>query len=152
MIGWGLVMATLAAWPQGWARLPVIGDALPIERVEGARAIAAQVDSIRRDLREQTGDDPMVIGGTYGITSQMAFYLPDRPTGYSGQAYLGWRESQYDLWEETNLRNPALHGRPAVMVLQEAELWQSAFDFEGFETVQEDPPLHAATEFGGPLE
>lgn len=152
LIAWGLVTATIVAWPHGWARLPMIGDAVPLWRIEGGRELAAEVHDAGRDLHERTGEDALVIGGAWGVTSQLAFYLPERPTVFSGESYMGWRESQYDLWEETDLRNPDLIGRPAVLVRGEAEEWLAAFSFDGFETVQEDPPLHTAIEYRGLVE
>ena len=150
MIGWGLVTATIIAWPHGWARLPVIGDALPMDRIDGGREIAAEVDELRRQLRVRTGEEPLVIGGAYGLAGQLAFYLEDRPTVYGADSYLRWRETQYDYWEETDLSDPALRGRPAVMVCRDAEKWLEAFEFETFGTLNEDIPIHVGLGFGGP--
>lgn len=148
-IGFGLVTATIVAFPHAWARLPVIGDALPMDRVTGGRELAAYVDELREDLRARTAEEPLVIAGRYDIASQLAFYLQGRPTTYDAGKYVGRRESQYDYWEDTDLTAPALHGRPAVMVMRPAEAWREAFEFASFETVREEPGVHVGLEYGG---
>lgn len=149
MIGWGLVTATIIGFPHLWAQVPGIGDAMPMHRLTGGRELAARVDALREDLREETGQDPMVIAARYDIASQLAFYLEGRPTTYGAGKYVGRRPSQYDYWENTDLTDPELLGRPAVMVLKPAEEWRAAFRFDSIETVQQEPPVHVGLGYGG---
>ena len=149
MIGWGIVTATIVGFPNAWARLPVIGEAVPMHRLTGARSLAAEVDALRHDLREQTGKEPLVMASHYGVASELAFYLQGRPTTYGAGKYVGRRESQYAYWEDTDLTNPALYGRPAIMVEQPAEKWREAFRFDSIETVREDPPVHVGLDYRG---
>ncbi|MGI5820113.1 MAG: ArnT family glycosyltransferase [Armatimonadota bacterium] len=152
VVGWGLVTATIIGFPHAWERVPVLGDALPMQRIEGARELAARVDALREELRERTGEEPLVIAARYDVASQLEFYLDGRPVTYGAGKYVGRRESQYDYWPDTDLTNAALHGRAAILVLQKAESWQSAFEIRGLETVGGDPPVHVAEEFLGPRE
>jgi len=149
MIGWGLVTATIVTFPTAWARMPVIGKAVPMFRIAGAREMAGYVDGLRATLRESTGKEPFVIAGSYGEASRLAFYLKGRPTTYDAGKYVGRRESQYNYWADTDLSDPALLGRPAVMVLKPAEKWEDAFGFATFGTMQEEPPVHVGTGYGG---
>lgn len=151
MLALGLVTASIAAFPTAWARLPVVGDAVPMQRVVGARERAAEVDALRAELRAQTGLEPIVITAAYGDASQLAYYLQGRPTVYDAGKYVGRRESQYDYWAETDLSDPALRGRPAVLFGQPAEKWRGAFEFESMTTVGDRPPVHVVRGYGGPV-
>ncbi len=148
--GFGLVTATIVAFPHAWAQVPVAGEAIPMYRLTGAREQAAFVDQLRDDLQERTGKEPLVIAGHYGTASQLAFYLEGRPTTFGAGSYVGYRESQYDYWDATDLSDPQLRDRPVVMVGTPAEEWRDEFDFKTFETMRENPPVHVATGFGGP--
>ena len=150
MIGWGVVTLTIVAFPHAWARMPVIGDAVPMFRLSGGKDLAAEADAARELLRGQTGQEPLVIAGSYGQASQLAFYMDGRPVVYDAGKYVGRRESQYDYWADTDLSDPALLGRPAVLVLKPAEDWREQFDFAALQTLQDDPLLHVATGYGGP--
>jgi hypothetical protein len=149
MIGWALVTATIVAWPHGWAKLPAIGDVIPMFKISGGRELAEEVDAVRERVRERTGEEPLIIVDAYGWASQLAFYLDGRPTVYGAGSRVGYRASQYDYWEATDLSDPALPGRPAVLVRQPEEKWREHFKLRGLETVQKEPAIHAVTEYGG---
>jgi hypothetical protein len=122
-----------------------------IERLTANAEAAGRLQVIVEDLRRRTGKEPMVIAGHYMLTAQMAFYLPGQPVTFSAAAYLGSRESSYDYFEDTDLANPALIGRPAVLYGGDVELWKSKFDFEHFEPLPGAPGIQLGLNYRGPL-
>ncbi len=151
LIGWGIFTASILALPGIWSELPLIGDAIPMWRIEGAEELSATVDEVREIVRERTGEEPLVIAARYGTASQLSFYLDGQPTVLCADAYVGMRESHYDYMEETDLTDPALHGKSAVLVLRPAEKWAEHFAFDAIETLSdEEPEIHVATGYGGP--
>lgn len=99
-------------------------------RVLGARALAAQVDDLRRDLEARTGRRPFILAEHYGRAAQLAFHLPDRPIVFVAQSRLGGRAVQQDYWPAYSLDRPDLLGRDAVIVgdVSPAEVWARAFE------------------------
>lgn len=114
------------------ARLPLVGDAVPLDRLTGLRPVAAAAADLGARLREQTGREPIYMSAHYGRASQLAFYLPDHPTTYAAGHMFGGRRTQYDVWEHTDLSNPdvlaRLEGRPAVLFGKNPDLWTIYFD------------------------
>ncbi|MEO0964462.1 MAG: hypothetical protein AAFY08_05030 [Planctomycetota bacterium] len=131
-IGYGLgaiVLLTLGGW---LLRIPAIGDRLPgAGRVIGHADAAARIDAVLhpdRGLARWTNDPPLVIASQYGNTALLAFYLDGRPSVYSGQAALAGRRSAYDALPQTDLDDPALRGRDAVLVGASAKRWGDILD------------------------
>ncbi len=125
----GLATAVLIPRLDLLAHLPVVGRLIPLHRFMGADRMAADVQRRLDSLRERTGLEPFVIGSHYGWTSQMAFYLPGRPTTYcTGDLLLPGRRTQYDYWPDTDLRRPqGLTGRPAVAFGAKSTAWGGCF-------------------------
>jgi dolichol-phosphate mannosyltransferase len=84
----------------------------------GWQAVAQQVDAARAKLRDETGQEPFVVGmEKYNIAAEMGFYLhaPDQcvniyATGGQGLGYRYW----------TDLRK--FEGRPAIAILPDPDL------------------------------
>ncbi len=111
------------------ARAPVVGERIPLSRLVGADQMAAHVERLREDLRTRTpGMEPLVISQFYGRASQLAFYLPGNPIVYCSGSRMGGRKSQYDLWAHTDLSDPSLAGRPAVLLGDAGQDWSWGFD------------------------
>ncbi len=114
------------------ARLPVVGHYMPLYRMTGMRAHAADARRALDQLRDRTGKEPLVMSEHYGRASQLAFYLPGHPTVYCTSAQVGGRKTQYDMWEETDLSNPEtlapLLGRPGLLMGGRPDQWSCAFD------------------------
>ena len=110
------------------AGLPGIGKYVPLGRFAGADLQAANAMEIAQGLRERTGKEPFFVAQHYGVASRLAYYLPGRPTVYCSSSRMSGRKTQYDLWRETDLDDPALRGRPAVAVGAMVEQWRSAFE------------------------
>ncbi len=131
-IGVGIAMTIGFARADLLANLPLIGPLVPKGRLMFADVRAADAARLLGQLKEETGLEPFVMAHHYGRTSQLAYYLPGRPTVYCAGAYMNGPKKQYDLWDQTNLANPdvyaALKGRPALLVGGEYERWLPAFE------------------------
>jgi len=149
-IGWGIATALIIAFPSYAARLPVVGRYVPLHRMTGVREMAGRVEAAADTVRARTGREPFIVSGSAGRASQLAYYMPGRPTVYDAGGYIGRRPSAYDYFEDTDLRDPKLHGRPAVMFFWELERWQAGFRFESAETLGGDPPVNIGFGYGGP--
>lgn len=145
------------------ARLPIVGVLVPVHRFSGWRAtgelIGAELERLRR---ESPGSEPIVIARRYDGASRAAYYTPGQPAVFSAASFMGDRKSSYDYFPDTNLRDPALLGRRAVLVGAEPGAWRDAFNFRS--TIPIDPPtsgpgagaragaLFLGVEYGGPVQ
>lgn len=114
-IAYGLGSLVLFAALPIAARLPGIGNFIPLSRIEGASERAAVVQTHLDTLRN-AGHEPIVIATEYWLASHLAFYLDGKPTVFSATAYRGGRKSSYDYFDATDMTAPALVGRPALLV------------------------------------
>ncbi|MBI1372640.1 MAG: phospholipid carrier-dependent glycosyltransferase [Phycisphaera sp.] len=106
---------------------PMLQKTKLIGRLYGTEPFAAALaDEIHR-VEQKTGVEPIVIADRYGEASLLAFYLPGHPRVFCAQRYFGDRASQYDFFADTNLADPALIGRPAVVMRSSQAAWQRAF-------------------------
>ncbi|MFM9958381.1 MAG: ArnT family glycosyltransferase [Phycisphaerales bacterium] len=116
------------------SKLPWVGALVPVHRVSGARELAGAVDAERARLEMQTGTPAIVIGARYTHTALLAFYCEGRPAVFSAASRLGDRRSAYDDFVSTDLTDPALIGRPAVLVdsgdVPRPERWARAVRFD----------------------
>lgn len=135
---WGVavfvLIATLLLFPgaRTLSRLPGIGPLIPMYRMTGMREHAADAQRVIDELEERTGNEPFVITNHYGRASLLAFYLPGHPVVYCSSAHIGGRKTQYDMWPQTDLSNPATQGRlsdrPALMLGGPPRHWDGVFD------------------------
>jgi hypothetical protein len=140
-LGFGVVAAIGMMCLAPLARAPVIGPLIPIGRITGARELAAAVDRLRQPLENETGRQPFIIGARYTHTALLAFYCKGRPAVFCAGSRLGDRRSAYDDFADTDLTNPDLLTRPAVLVdagrAANPDRWNRALLFE-------QPPIEAA--------
>ncbi len=127
------------------SRIPGVGEIARIDRLRRAPILSVRVLDAIEALRKERGGEPFVMGSHYGRVSLMAFEF--RRIGvrgvdvYCASAVLPafpeaglcpGRKTQYDMWEETNLRNPAvvdrLRGRDAVLLGATRKQWEAAFE------------------------
>lgn len=127
------VISGLAMLRLDWfARLPLVGSAVPIGRLTGADRMGA--DAARRV--EALGPGAFIIAQHYGRASQLAFYTTpaharagdDHGPVRSSSAYMGGRRTQYDYWMDTSLDRAELVGRDALVIGASAAEWAVAFD------------------------
>ncbi len=90
--------------------------AVPVERLMAAKVMGADADRHVTALAEETGLEPFVIAQQYGRSAQLAYYMPSRPQTLCSCSLMGGRTTDYDFWDDTDLSNPALLGRPALVV------------------------------------
>ena len=92
---------------------------------EIGRAVSAELKTL--------GPDAMVIADKYQLAGLMAFYVDGHPKTFCLGSYLADpkerdRLTQYDLWPDRDLSQPALHGRNAVFVGHTSPDLFAAFD------------------------
>lgn len=107
--------------------VPADRPLVPLGRLMGARTMAADADRLMRETSDASGQQAFIVAQQYGRASLLAFYMPGHPTVYCSSSRSDGRRTQYDLWPETSLDDPALVGRPAVLVGGREEEWEPAF-------------------------
>lgn len=123
------------------SKAPLVGPLIPFSRIDGARNLAAAVDRQREVLARLTRAEPFIVGSRYTHTALLAFYCSGHPNVYCAGSRLGDRRSAYDDFPDTDLSDPALLSRPAVLVdagrYASPERWLRALRFD-------DPPTESA--------
>lgn len=149
-VAWGVLSALLISFPQAAARVPVVGHSVPLYRFSGSRELAARVDLLVRNLRAETGKEPLIIASHYSQASLLAFYLPQHPVTYSASSRMGWRPDSYDFWPETDLASGLLRGRPAVLVGGTPQQWRGSFVFGQVRWASHSPAVSVGYDYQGP--
>lgn len=128
---WGIVAGACMLRIDWLTALPVLGPRIPTGRLMHADDRARELAALAESLAHRTGQVPFFMAQHYGRASQMAFYLPGRPTVYCTSRLMGGRATQYDLWPFTDLTNPLTHssleGRPAILSGGEPHQWEPCF-------------------------
>ncbi len=135
------------------AKQPIIGQYLPLNRMNGMREHAAAAAKVIDELRQSTGLEPLIMSEHYGRASLLAFYLPGQPTVYTTSAQVGGRKTQYDMWIHTDLSNPEtlapLLGRPGILFGGRPDQWNCAFDnLTDIGQLENEPKDHRTTYIG----
>ncbi|MBC7835006.1 MAG: glycosyltransferase family 39 protein [Phycisphaerales bacterium] len=126
-VGYGLIVGVGMLRLDLLDYIPPLKDLAPAGRFMGADQMAAHVTEEAAKLRDQTGKEPFVVTQHYGRASQLAFYLPGHPSVLCTSSRMAGRRTQYDFWRDTSLDDPALLGRPAVMLGATPEQWRTVF-------------------------
>ena len=132
-VGYGLIAAIGMALLIPLSRLPLVGGVIPVYRFSGAREMSqyaqAAIDALRTHSGATPEKQPFVVGSRYTQTALLAFYLPGHPSVYCAMHQLGERRTSYDDFVDTNLGDPALVGRPVVLVGKlSPQTWGTALD------------------------
>ena len=135
------------------ARVPGIGGLVPLYRMSGMREHARDAQRVLDELESETGKEPIVMSVHYGRASQLAFYLPGHPVVYCTSSLVGGRKTQYDIWAQTDLRNPEtqqrLLARPGLLFGGQPKHWKSAFDsLTDIGKLENEPKDHGTTYTG----
>lgn len=137
------------------AASPSLASAIGLERVIGrlmnARQQAADVHTRRLAMLEAASREPLIISQHYGRASRLRFYLPGRPIVYASGSLTGGRRVQQEYWADTNLRDPALLGRDAILIGDGGLGPTGKGWLRGFERIEEAPPLAGETKRGRPV-
>jgi hypothetical protein len=88
----------------------------PTAKLKGWRELGARVGREMRGLK-----DPFILCEDYMETAEAAFYTPGQPKTFCIGAYITKiedrkRRTQYDVWPDRDLAQPALRGRDAIYV------------------------------------
>ncbi len=92
-----LIMAsivTMVAHYPGILNLPVKMD--PSSRLRGWKELGIKIEDIYNDMVSSGGKGVFIFSEKYQVSSELAFYMPSRPTTYN--INLGRRMNQYDIW------------------------------------------------------
>jgi hypothetical protein len=103
----------------------------PTCRLRGWRTLAAEVDRLRDQLREQEGEEPVIAGAGWSLPGELGFYLTGQPTVYSLGPALGDRRSQYDLWRPNPVDDPEQFAGRTFLVVGAGMEVRHAFDRVG---------------------
>ena len=119
-------------------------------RVSGFPKFARSVEEASGEMARETGKAPFHVASTYGRAALLAFYMKDHPVVYCADSYRGGRESSYDYFPDTNLADPALIGRPAILFDHEQWTWERALYFQVIERTRFYGRVYQAYEYRGP--
>lgn len=142
-----LLLIPLSLRVDGLARIPVLGrpwnwnnqerrPLLPLGRITGAATMAHDAARIYDELAARpdasSATQPVLISQQYGRASILAFYLhqlrrDDIPI-LCASSLTGGRRTQYDLWPESDPRQPTWLARDAVIVGGERWHWEPLFE------------------------
>jgi hypothetical protein len=77
----------------------------PTTRMRGWQTLARALDQEIDRLRAQ-GIEPIVVGCTWNLPGELAFYSQRKPEVFSLGLALGYRHSQYDFWQPNPVSDP----------------------------------------------
>ncbi|MEI7879244.1 MAG: glycosyltransferase family 39 protein [bacterium] len=121
-----------------------------LKRVTGFKEIVKSVECAAAELKKDTGQEPFYIASTYGRAALLAFYVKNHPQVCSADSYMGGRESSYDYFPDTDLGNPQLLGRPAILLDNDKWVWEKALYFQQIERSRFYGRVYFAYEYRGP--
>ena len=164
---WTVGVGLVCALSISFARMPLAAidqktvlkwkiDTTPmLKRISGFTTFAGRVKREADALKKETGQDPFIVASTYGRAALLAFYMNGHPSVASADSYMGGRESSYDYFPDTDLSDPGLLGRPAVLFDNAQWVWEKALYFQVIERTRTprtryDGPLYRAYEYRGP--
>jgi 4-amino-4-deoxy-L-arabinose transferase-like glycosyltransferase len=136
--------------------LPGVREVPALRRVQRrVSGYAQKADAVAAVCQRLAGRDahepPLVISSSYQQASLLAFYMPGRPRTYSANSYLGARPNAYDYFPDTDLGDPALRGRDAVLVGSGRKKWQAALRFDSIDPAPGFDDVFIARRYGGVL-
>lgn len=133
--------ASLAGRVKDWGPVAALAERLgarpgPIRtgRLIGARQMGAHAGRVLAEIDAARGDGAraFVVADHYGRASQLSYYIPGRPTVYCASSLMGGRRSQFDLWPHTDLHDPTLRGRDALLLSNDKpwtlDSWRAMFE------------------------
>lgn len=79
-------------------------------------------------LKQTTDKEPFYIAQHYGTAAVLSFYIPSQPLVLCSSHRMGGRPTPWDFWSDASLDNPALLGRPALLLGARIEQWEPMFE------------------------
>ena len=146
-LGVGIISAIGMLRADILAHLPIIGRTIPVGRFTSAQPMANHAEQLLNQLREETNLEPFIIAQHYGRASTLALMIPSHPPTYSSSSLMGGRKTQYDYLKDTQLNDPILLGRPALLIGADHQQWSQAF--QTIKPINPDLPLETPTPLTG---
>ena len=158
IVGLGLVCVlaiSFAPYPlRAIGKIKIDGEPINTERalkrISGFPRFAESVERAAAEMARDTGRDPFYVASTYGRAALLAFYLKGHPSVYSADSFQGGRESSYDYFPDTNLADPTLLGRPAILLDNEKWVWERSLYFQSIERTRFYGRVYRGYEYRGP--
>lgn len=126
-IFYGVAAAILILRLDLFARIPGVEGRVALHRLMGAPQFAGAIRELEKANTDPVAGPPLLISYHYGVAAQLTFYLPDHPMVYVAGSHLGYRRTQWDLWPDMSLTQPALLGKNALLIGASAPQWQPVF-------------------------
>ncbi len=158
ILGVGIVTALLTSFAptplRALAQIEIQGEpintARALDRVSGFPPFARSVEQAAGEMERETGQKPFFIASSYGRAALLAFYMTGHPVVYSAGSYRGARESSYDYFPDTDLADPKLLGRPAILLDHDQWSWEQALYFQVIERTRFYGRVYRGYEYRGP--
>ena len=147
-LAWGICAAIGIAFAPLVRHVPGVPPRI-FKRIIGHEARAAQVYRVLQQIENETGHTPLIIDEHYMRSSLLAFYMPGQPKVYCAASLLGSRRNAFDYFDDTNLFDPGLIGRDAVMVDGYAVNFQRIFTFDRWNLQHEENDIFVGYQFAG---
>lgn len=165
--GWTVGFGIASALAISFARTPlqaidqkvIMGHKIDVhpmlKRISGFKRSAESVERAAAEMKRETGHEPFYVASTYGRAALLAFYMKGHPVVASADSYMGGRESSYDYFPDTDLSNPALLGRPAILLGRsegdvDQWVWEKALYFQSIERTVFYGRVYRGYEYRGP--
>ena len=123
----GIVVSLLILRLDLIAKFPEVARRVALHRLMGAPQFARAIQALAMKETIPALGRPLLISYHYGVAAQLTFYLPDHPMVFVAGSHLGYRRTQWDLWPDMSLENPALLGRNALLIGAGESQWKPAF-------------------------
>jgi hypothetical protein len=152
LIIYGLVAQLIIFFPTVLGHLPIVGKKFEhslIARFTGHREAAEKLRSVLADIKTPDGLPPLVVTRHYMEACLDSFYLPTHPTIYTAGKFLAKRSTTFDQWPDTDLTNPALHGRTLLLVGNGDVPWEKGLIFANKQPIA-GGAYYLATDYAGP--
>lgn len=139
-IGVGCVAGLAIALGPNLAKLPglrnINGLQRATQRANGATERGKAMATAVREIEQSSGKTPLIITDHYQEASLLAFYMPGHPTVYCAASGMGARPNAYDFFPDTDLTDPSLIGRDAVLVGASRDEWLHDYKFRRVESIE----------------
>ncbi len=130
-------------------KVPILGVPVETHRLIGARTLARGIERLSKEYATVESGPPLLISYHYGVAAQLTFYLRNHPMVLVAGSRLGYRRTQWDLWPDLSLSNPALRGKNAILIGGEADQWRPLFEgLVELKAIPEDPRQARYTRIG----
>jgi hypothetical protein len=132
-IWYGMIGGLLLMFPTALIHLPFVGKTLDtkvLKRLHQSQDLAEKVQRDAEAVKDELGQDPIIVANHYMTASLLSFYLPPNYTVTAAGGFVSDRLSNFDRWDATRINNPAFHGRPLLLIGEKAKTWNGGLIFD----------------------